>query len=97
MLMLSIFQYDPEKRDQVVRKRLELGPPQRPGVKLIGQWSYVGGGKVFTLIETENQKAAYELMMPYSNLGTFEVFPLLETEAVLEMLKRQPVAVPAGM
>jgi len=97
MLMLSIFQFDPAMRDAVVRKRLELGPPLKPGVKLIGQWSHVGGGKVFTLLDAEDPTVTYDLMVPYSNLGKFEVFPLMETEAVLEVLKRQQKTVPVGV
>jgi hypothetical protein len=36
MLYLSVFTYEPEKRAEVVRKRLDVGL-QSPGVKILGR------------------------------------------------------------
>lgn len=85
MLFLSVFTYDPDKRDAVIRKRMEIGL-EAPGVKVHGQWSYVGLGRVFTLSETDDPVATFKMMAPYGNLGKFEIFPVLETTKVLELM-----------
>jgi len=83
MLYMSVFTYKPENRDAVIKKRLEIGL-QTPGVKVIGQWSYIGLGQVFTLSEAADPFAAYKSMIPYGTLGKFEIFPVIETEQVLK-------------
>lgn len=85
MLFMSVFTYEPDKRDAVIRKRMEAGL-DAPGVKVIGQWSYVGLGRVFTLTDTADPVAVFKMMAPYGNLGKFEIFPLLETTQILQLI-----------
>jgi hypothetical protein len=85
MLYLSVFTYEPDKRDAVVRKRMETGL-KAPGVKVLGQWSYLGLGRVFTLTDTDDPVAVFKMMAPYGNLGKFEVFPVMETTKVMELI-----------
>jgi hypothetical protein len=89
MLFLLLFDYDPAKREEVVRKRIEVGIPQKAGTKLLGQWSYLGGGRVVTLVEADDPKVLYEAVAPYTNLGKFEILPVMETEKILDLLKLQ--------
>ena len=52
MLFMAIYSYGPEKRAQVIQRRLEKGAMDPPGSKLLGEWSYAGGGKVeFLLVQ----------------------------------------------
>ena len=85
MLYMSVFTYKPENREAVIKKRLEIGL-SAPGVKVIGQWSYVGMGQVWTLSDADDSLAAYKSMAPYGALGKFEIFPVIETDQLMKAL-----------
>ena len=87
MLFLSIYSYPSEKRAQVIQRRLEKGAMDPPGSKLLGEWSYVGGGKVFRLIETDDARNMLRSAGAWADLGQIEVYPVLETEEALKLLR----------
>ena len=87
MLFLSIFSYTPEKRAQVIQRRLEKGAMDPPGSKLLGEWSYAGGGKVFRLSETNDVASILGLAKAWADLGQIEIYPVLETEEALKLLR----------
>ena len=86
MLFMTIYSFDPPQRNEIVKRRQELGPQLPQGLKMIGEWSYLGSGKVFRLVETTGDDASkmLEAIQPWSDLGTVEVYPVLETEKVLQ-------------
>ena len=52
---MAIAVYEPEKRNEVIKRRQArraIEPPK--GAKRIGEWSVIGGGKVFMLIDVED-------------------------------------------
>jgi hypothetical protein len=85
MLFLSIFSYEPANRDVVIKKRMEKGPMAPKGVKVIGEWSAIAGGKVFRLAEIENAAAGLAAVRAWSDLGKIEMIPVLPTEEVLKL------------
>jgi hypothetical protein len=87
MLFLSIYSYTPEKRAQVIQRRLEKGAMDPPGSKLLGEWSYAGGGKVFRLSETDDARSILGVASAWADLGQIEVYPVLETEEALKLLR----------
>jgi Domain of unknown function (DUF3303) len=87
MLFMSIYSYSPEKRAQVIQRRLEKGAMDPPGSKLLGEWSYAGGGKVFRLHETEDVRNILHVAGAWADLGHIEVYPVLETEEALKLLR----------
>jgi len=86
MLFLATYSYPPEKREQVIRRRLDKGAMDSPKAKLLGEWSYAGGGKVFRLIETDDVTALFASTRAWADLGHIEIFPVLETESALKLL-----------
>jgi hypothetical protein len=87
MLFMSIYSYGPDKRAQVIQRRLEKGAMDSPGMKLLGEWSYAGGGKVFRLLETDDVKNLLASAKVWADLGQIEVFPVIETEEALKLLR----------
>jgi len=87
MLFLSIYSYTPEKRTQVIQRRLEKGAMDPQGSKLLGEWSYVGGGKVFRLHETDDARDMLSLTAAWADLGQIDIYPVLETEEALKLLR----------
>jgi hypothetical protein len=55
MLFMAIFTFDPEKRDAVIKRRVEKGP--QTGGKLIGEWADIAGGGSFRVVEHDDPKA----------------------------------------
>ena len=80
MLFLSIGTYKPDKRDAIVKRMAEKGLMFPEGVKLIGQWTDVGGGRVFTMSETDDPIAMALAAYNWTDLCEFEVVPLIVTE-----------------
>jgi len=88
MLFLSIYSYAPEKRAQVIQRRLEKGAMDPPGSKLLGEWSYAGGGKVFRLIETDDARNILGMASKWADLSHIEIYPVIETEEALKLLQK---------
>lgn len=86
MLFMVTFDYGPEYRTAVIERRLDKGAMDPPGIKLHGEWSYGGGGKVFRLVETENAMDFIAAVSAWGDLGEIEIYPVVETEKALEML-----------
>ena len=87
MLFMSIITYEPEKRNEMIKRRAEraaIAPPK--GAKSIGEWSVIGGGKVFRLVEVEDPKVAVGVAAAWSDLCKIEIIPVMETEEVLKLI-----------
>ena len=88
MLLMTIYTYEPDKRDEVLRRRAE-GIFKPEGASLVGQWSSVTGGRVFTIFELEKPLTAVKWSQAWNDLGKFEVYPVVDTE---EMIKAMAAA-----
>lgn len=85
MLLMTVFSYEPEKREEILRRRAEgLFIPD--GAKLIGQWSAIAGGRVFTLVEVDDPLVGVQCFQGWSNLGKFDVFPVMDTDALMKAM-----------
>ena len=85
MLFMTVYTYEPHKRDEVVRRRAEKGPLLPAGVKALGEWSYIGGGRVFRLFECDDAAAAFRAAYAWSDLGKVEIHPVLETDKIMQL------------
>jgi hypothetical protein len=86
MLFMTVYSYLPENRDEVVKRRVALGAQTPPGVKLIGEWSYIGSGKVFRLVEADDATEIFKAVYAWSDLGTAEVYPVITVDQVMGMI-----------
>jgi hypothetical protein len=89
MLYMTVFTYPPENRDAVIKRRLEKGALLPEGMKVLGEWSYTGSGRVFRLIDTTDATAAFKGSYAWSDLGTVETYPVMDTEAVMAMVAKK--------
>ena len=87
MLFMTVYTYPPANRDEVIKRRLEKGPQLPPEVKTLGEWSYIGSGRVFRLIEASDAASAFKGSYAWSDLGTVETYPVMEVDAVMAMVK----------
>lgn len=86
MLFMTIFSYEPEKRDEVIQRAVTKGTMIPEGAKSLGQWSATSGGKVFRLIDLDDPVVAYQGTYAWSDLGKVEVIPVMDTQELLKML-----------
>jgi hypothetical protein len=83
MLFMAVFTYQPEHRDEVIRRRAEKGPLVPNGVTVLGEWSYIGSGRVLRLIEVEDSAAAVGAEMAWTDIGDLEVLPVVEVDKIM--------------
>jgi muconolactone delta-isomerase len=83
MLFISISSWEPEKRDELIKRRAEgLFAPE--GAKCLGQWSVAGGGRTFTLFEIDDSMALAQWSASFSDLGKFMTYPVVDTEELIK-------------
>ncbi len=90
MLFMTIFTYQPDRRNEVIKRRLEKGALIPKGMEVIGEWSDMGGGRVFRLVRVDDSAAAMTAAGAWSDLGRYEIVPVMESEEAL----RHPLAGP---
>jgi hypothetical protein len=86
MLFMTVYSYPPAHRNEVIQRRATKGPQLPDGVKALGEWSYLGSGKVFRLVEAADAAEVYKAVYAWSDLGTVETYPVLEVEQIMGML-----------
>jgi hypothetical protein len=86
MLFMSIFTFEPEKRDEVIKRRVEKGPLTTPGAKILGEWSDISGHRVFRLGEVEDSRAMVAAAMAWADLGKIEITPVMPTDEIMKLL-----------
>lgn len=87
MQFMVIFTYEPDQRDEVIARRMELGGELPEGMKLIDEWSQIGGGRVFRVIEGEDAKPALLASHAWSDLGKLEIIPVVNSEKAMQLLQ----------
>ena len=88
MLFMVVYTYEPKDREAVVKRRMEKGEMKPPGMKTVGEWSYLGGGRVFELVECDDPRAMLGASSPWADLGKIELFPVMETEEVMKLIPK---------
>jgi len=86
MLFMTVFNYEPQNRDEIVKRRAEKGELVPEGMKVIGEWSCVKSGQVFRLVDTNDSATMMAATFAWSDLGTVEIHPVLDTEEVMKLL-----------
>ena len=86
MLFMTIYKYEPQNRDEIVKRRAEKGGLIPEGMKVVGEWSCVKSGQVFRLVDTNDPAAMMAATFAWSDLGTIEVHPVMDTEEVMKIV-----------
>jgi hypothetical protein len=87
MLFMTIVTYEPEKRDEVIKRRIEAGAAAPKGIKRVGAWSAISGGRIFQLVELEDPKAGLEAVLAWSDLCKIEIIPVLDSEEAVKSVQ----------
>ena len=86
MLFMSIYTFEPENRDAVIKRRAEKGALAQAGLKIVGEWSSLAGLRTFRLVEAEDPKAFVASAMAWTDLGKIETYPVMPVEEVMKLV-----------
>ena len=86
MLFMGIFTWEPEKGDEVVKRRATEKIPE--GIKMVGEWKDLGRGRVFRLFEAVDPKAILAMSFAWKDLVNIEIVPVMETEELMKLVPK---------
>ncbi len=89
MLFMCIYTFEPKERGTVVKRFIEKGSLVPSGVKLIGEWSALAGGRMFRLIESDDPMAVAENSAAWVDICKLEVIPVIKTEERIKFLSQK--------
>jgi hypothetical protein len=87
MQFMAILNYDCAKRREVLKRRAEKGT--LTGSKVIGEWSVIGGGRVFRVIEADDPRIILEGARAWNDFGLVELIPVMSTEDIIKLSATQ--------
>lgn len=88
MLFISVYTYQPQHRDEILKRRAEgLFVPE--DAKCLGQWSVASGGRTFTLFELNNASTMYQWCHAWTDLGSIDVYPVVDTEELIKAMTNE--------
>ena len=56
------------------------------GMKIVGEWSAVTGGRVFRLVEVDDPRVMAGASAAWADLGKIETVPVMQTEEVMKLV-----------
>ncbi len=86
MLIMDIITWEPEKTEAIIKHRVEEKIPT--GVKVIGEWIDIGGGRAYRLVEVADPKLLFAMTSAWMGLGKKELVPVMGAEEMMKLMPR---------
>jgi hypothetical protein len=87
MLFMMIYTWEPGQRNEVLKRRMGKSARAREGVKVLGEWTDLGGGRGFLLVEADDPITLMSKTTAWADLVKMEAVPVVETEELLKLAK----------
>jgi hypothetical protein len=84
MLFMCIYTWKPGQRNEVIKRRIQ-GPALPEGMKAIGEWVEVGGGRSFRIIDVSDPKIALAAALPWTDIGKLEMIPVMDSDEAVKL------------
>ena len=84
MLFMDIPTWEPERAEEFLKHRIEEKIPE--GVKIIGEWVDLAGGRGFRLIEVADPKPLFAMTSAWFGLCKKELVPVMTTEDTMKLM-----------
>ena len=78
MKFISISTWEPQKRDEYAVKRMEKGRMAPEGIRVLGEWLDVSGGRQILLFEADSAMDCFKWANHWNKIASFESFPVIE-------------------
>ena len=87
MLYMNILTWDPDKRDDVM-KRVQTKGLSHEGIKVIGTWADVNGNRAFQLTEEPSDpRLSLKANFAWNDILKIETIPVMEVGQLLKLLE----------
>jgi hypothetical protein len=83
MPSIAIFTFDPQKFDEVIERRKREHVSACGNTKMLGEWCDTTNGRVIRLIEDGDHEDILAAYRRWSDLGTLEIFPVMDTHDLI--------------
>ncbi|MHB8894370.1 MAG: DUF3303 domain-containing protein [Candidatus Geothermincolia bacterium] len=84
MKFCSILTWEPDKRNEIIARRSQSGSMLADGINLIGEWIDLAGNRDIVVFETDDPRDMVTSALAWNDILTYETFPVLEAEAVMD-------------
>jgi hypothetical protein len=84
MLIMDIVTWEPEKAEEFLKHRTEEKIPE--GVKLVGEWADLAGGRGFRLVEVADPRPLVAMTSTWFGLCKKELVPVMATEDLMKLM-----------
>jgi hypothetical protein len=90
MKFMLTFTWKPEikARDEAIARFKKTGGQPPKGAKLLGRWTRADFNGGYDLLDSDDPKALAEFALQWSDLLELTIVPVLEDEALTEVLQR---------
>jgi hypothetical protein len=86
MMYMNILTWAPDRRDAVIERVKKIGM-EHDGIKVLGTWVDVNGGRCFQLSEEpEDPKFSLKANFAWNDLLNIETVPIMKAEEFLSLL-----------
>ncbi len=88
MLFMCTSTWEPGQANEAIKKRLEMekkGDAMPPGIKVLGEWGYLGGGKAFVLIDVDDPSAIMGMWMQWADVASVDMVPVLDRKDIKKL------------
>ena len=87
MLYMNILTWAPDQRDAVIERTKKIGV-EHEGIKVIGTWVDVHGGRVFQLSEEPaDPKLGLKATFAWNDLMKIQEIPVIEAKEFMQLLE----------
>ena len=87
MLFMIIYTWEPGQRNEVLKRKMGKSARMREGVKELGEWTDLGGGRGFLLVESNDPVTLMSKNTAWADLVRMEAIPVVETDELLKLAK----------
>ena len=87
MLIMDIITWGPDQAQAVMKHRGEEKIPE--GIKLLGQWVDIAGGRAFRLAEVPDPKLLFAMTSFWIGFGKKELVSVMPTEEMMKLIPRK--------
>lgn len=86
MQFMTIWTIKPDHMGSARERFQQTGAPPPEGVKMVGRWHDVAGGRGFNIAETDDATAIAKWCQQWADLLDFEIVPVMTDKQLSEVL-----------
>lgn len=86
MLFVSLYTIPSNNRNQTQERFKKAGGKPPAGVKMIGRWHSLAGGRGVTLLEANDAQAVAQWAQEWTDLVHFDIYPVIDDAGFAKLL-----------